>query len=240
MNPLLFFRNLLVLAMILVVLYAIALFDLYSQLSRYKNYWNINNQQSAQDDEILYVALGDSAAQGIGATSPQKGYVGLIAAELEMKHQKPVRTINLSKSGAKVKDALDTQLPQLEKLGIDSKAVVTVEIGANDMLNFNPVKFENDMDQLMAGLPSQALIADVPYFGGTRYKSKQPNVEAANIILDKLATKYNFELVPLHDKVKQNHGLLTMSFDLFHPSNYSYRENWARVFIDRLQRDGLE
>lgn len=220
-----------IVTVVLVLLFALSLFELWTQLARYKNYWDRQNQVSVTAGSLQYVALGDSTAQGIGATHPAKGYVGLIANNLSEERGKPVHTVNLSKSGAKIRDVLDRQLPELNTLQPD---VITIEIGANDMINFEPQKFEQEMDQLMERLPKQAVMSDIPYFGGSRFKSKQSDVEAANKIMYRLATKHGIKLALLHQKVKQNSGIHTLASDLFHPSNAGYRENWAPVFLDRL------
>lgn len=214
--------------------YLLSLAILYSQLSRYKTFWETQNAQHYPEDSILYIALGDSTAQGIGATSPMRSYPGLISKELSERRGKPVRLINLSKSGAKVKDAIDQQIPAMQSYKPDQNTVITVEIGANDMINFDAAKFEYEMDVFMGKIPKNALISDVPYFGESRFKNKQSNVVKANEIMYKLAAKHGFELVPLHKQMESNGGIKTFAVDWFHPSNTAYRENWSTVFLDRL------
>ncbi|MGI9027431.1 MAG: SGNH/GDSL hydrolase family protein [Candidatus Saccharimonadales bacterium] len=217
-----------------VVLFALSLFVLWTQISRYRHYWEENNLKPAVAGEILYVALGDSTAQGIGATQPDKGYPGLIRQQLMERKSKPVRLVNLSKSGAKVRDVIETQLPALQALNTDDQTIITIEIGANNMVNFDAQQFESDMNELMSQLPPQTIISDIPYFGGSRFKSKEPNVIRANEIMYRLADKHGFELVPLHDQIQRNGGFKTFAPDWFHPSNTAYRENWAPVFLERL------
>lgn len=220
-----------------VVLFALSLVELYTQLARYKAYWNQSNATAQTiDTDITYVAFGDSAAQGVGATRADNGYVGRVADYLRASNpDSTVRVINLSKSGAKVDDVLTTQLPAYQDLNLKGNTVLTVEIGANDMLTFDAQKFEQEMDQMMQGLPEQTIISDIPFFGKTRFGKLQPNVEVANEIMYRLADKHDFKLANLHDRVQANGGLLTMASDVFHPSNKGYRENWAPAFIDRLK-----
>ena len=52
--------------------------------------------------DLVYVALGDSAAQGIGASTSDNGYVGLVADRLRERTGNPVLGVNLSRSGATV------------------------------------------------------------------------------------------------------------------------------------------
>lgn len=220
-----------------VLLVLISVGELYSQLGRYTRYWQSVNA-SADKDGFVYVAFGNSAAQGVGATKPQNGYVGLVAKALSEEIGEPVQTINLSKSGAKVADVLNTQYPAYEKLKLAKTPVITVEIGANDMLSFDEKKFSSEMDQLLGKLPKTAVVSDIPYFGGTRFSKVQPQVEIANSVMRKLAKKHGLRLVPLHDKVRSNTGLSTLAIDIFHPSNKAYRENWAPTFLAGIRSSG--
>lgn len=222
---------------IIITAVLLSVFELYTQLARYASYWQKNNSKPAVAGEVLYVALGDSTAQGIGATSPKKGYVSLVANGISHKENKSVRTVNLSKSGAKVNDVVSTQLPALKRLPVNDNTYVTIEIGANDMSSFDAKRFETEMDEVMQQLPRQALITNIPYFGDSRHSNRQPDVEAANKIMDKLATKNNFKLLDLHKRMQENGGFKTLAADMFHPSNTAYRENWAYVFLQRINSD---
>jgi acyl-CoA thioesterase-1 len=224
------------LMLLLGAFYVLSLIGLFSQVSRYQKYWNKNNQAADEPGQLLYVALGDSTAQGIGASSPSKGYVGLIADGIRNKEQKPVRVVNLSKSGAKLDDVLSRQIPEMNKQKIDKQTVITMEIGANDMVSFDPKKFESQMDEIMQNMPSQTLLTDLPYFGGSRHRNLEGNVIQANEIMYRLAKKHNLKLVALHDRMKHNGGLKTLAPDLFHPSNTAYRENWAYSFLQRVEQ----
>ena len=62
--------------------------------------------------QFLYVAIGDSAAQGIGASRPAHSYVGVIAKHLG----DTFRVTNLGISGATVRIAIDSELPAFRKL----------------------------------------------------------------------------------------------------------------------------
>ena len=209
--------------------------ELYSQVGRYQTYWNRRNQQPANKGELVYVALGDSTAQGIGASKPQNGYVGLIAKELEKRFDQPVRTLNFSKTRAKLSDALERQLPLLEKCNIPGDAIVTVEIGANDMGSFNAAEFEAQMDELMRRLPRQTIISDMPYFGGGRFKHLETNVQQANLIVHRLAKKHNFRTANLHEYTSKDNWLRDYAVDRFHPSNYNYKTAWAPAFLEQIK-----
>lgn len=63
------------------------------------------------EGDLLYVALGDSTAQGIGASRPGNGYVGILADRIRALSGRTVRTVNLSVSGARATDLVEHQLP---------------------------------------------------------------------------------------------------------------------------------
>ena len=57
--------------------------------------------------------LGDSTAQGLGAPSPEGGYVGQVLAVLRERPAMPWQVLNLSVSGALIRDVLHQQLPRI-------------------------------------------------------------------------------------------------------------------------------
>jgi hypothetical protein len=48
----------------------------------YARYWQSHNDRVAEQDGPLWVVLGDSTAQGLGAPTPRGGYVGQVLAGL--------------------------------------------------------------------------------------------------------------------------------------------------------------
>ena len=209
----------------------IAFAGLYSQVPRYKNYWQRRAAKPMPDNALVYVAMGDSTAQGIGASSPDKGYVGLIAKALQEQEGRPVHVINLSKSGARVQDCLREQLPQLQNLHPD---VITLEIGANDMSQWDEDSFKKDMNELLSQLPKQTVVSDIPYFGGGRKRRLEPQVLAASRIISELAQEYALRVAPLYQVTKEHDSVRTMTIDFLHPSNKGY-QNWYAAFWQPLQ-----
>ncbi|HEV7951036.1 MAG TPA: SGNH/GDSL hydrolase family protein [Glaciihabitans sp.] len=184
----------------------------------------------SHEGEILYVAMGDSTAQGIGASKPHRSYVGELTKHMRTVSGKSVRVVNLGVSGSTVRGALLEQLPKLRKLKPD---VVTVSIGANNIASFNAEQFESDLDRLLDGLPSHAIIADLPSF---YFLPSEKNVKVANSIVGKLAEKHDFAVVPLY-KITKRQGLWGVSTqfagDLFHPNDRGYAV-WASAFIPAI------
>ena len=205
----------------------LALGWLASTVSTYKNYWI---QKAKQPGEITYLALGDSAAQGIGATSPSRGYVGLIASRLENHANKKVRIVNLSKTGAKVQDYLSEQTPRAKSIKAD---VVTIEIGANDVSIFQPDKFRSDFKAVLATLPDGAFVANLPLFN-SRPSSTNKAKQASEIIREELKSYPKLHFVDLQKQTSQHQSIFGFAPDLFHPNNLSYK-NWADAFWGQIK-----
>jgi lysophospholipase L1-like esterase len=207
----------------------LALAWLASTVSSYKTYWA---QKANETGEVTYLALGDSAAQGIGATSPSRGYVGLIANRLHQQTNKTVKIVNLSKTGAKMSDYLAEQAPQLSTVKAD---VVTIEIGANDITKFNPDNYRADFKKVLATLPDGAYIANMPIFNsrpGAKDKAKQ----ASEIIQQELKAYPKLHFVDLQRQTTEHQSIFGFAPDLFHPNNLSYK-NWADAFWIAMQQN---
>lgn len=184
------------------------------------------------EGEILYVAIGDSAAQGIGASQPKNSYVGVIADHLRSATGRTPRTVNLSVSGATVALAVADQLPRFETLQPD---IVTVSIGANDIGAFDPATFREGIRRVFAALPRDAVVADLPYF---YLPWNEKKVAVANAILRQEAADAGLTVVGLHEAMKRQglRGAFTQfAEDLFHPNDHGYRV-WASAFLPAVTR----
>lgn len=115
--------------------WTVKLFRLAQSVEVYRSYWA---DPRGERGGLVYVALGDSAAQSIGASRPERGYVGLLAKRMREETGSPVLVVNLSRSGATVRDVLDTQFPRLLQLQPD---IVTVAVGGNDIRSYNSARF---------------------------------------------------------------------------------------------------
>lgn len=190
-------------------------------------------EQEEKPGELLYLALGDSSAQGVGASQPHNGYVGTIAAHLRRTTGRSVRVVNLSVSGARLREALATQVPQLAGSTPD---IVTVEIGANDIRSFNHARFVKEFNELLAALPPGTIVGEVPcFFLGTAEK----NVRLANAIIHRAAREHGFPIAPLYAATKRQGAarvaLNQSSADFFHPNDRGYRV-WAGAFLPLVDR----
>lgn len=189
-------------------------------------------RRAQQPGELLYVAIGDSAAQGVGARDLDAGYVGLLAARLQRRTGRTVRVVNLSRYGARLDDALDRQLPRLAQLDPD---LVTVAIGANDMVAYDAERFADGFARLLAALPRHAIVADLPCFHfGDR---EQDAVRASRTIADLVRTQ-GLAFAPLHRVTEKRRGWGSwpeFTWDQFHPSAIGYRV-WESAFAAAVNR----
>ncbi|WP_241983356.1 SGNH/GDSL hydrolase family protein [Cryobacterium tagatosivorans] len=186
-----------------------------------------------EQGELLYVAIGDSAAQGIGASKPNRGYVGILADHIRLSTGRTVRVVNLSVSGATVGLTVRDQLPRFVKLSPD---VVTVAIGANDIAFWDAAVFETGIREVFAALPGHAIVADLPCF---HLPHNERKVAEANRILRGVAAEFGLTVVPLHATTKRQ-GLRSVATqfanDFFHPNDRGYRV-WAEAFLPELSAD---
>lgn len=214
------------LVFLLILAEVLSLLQLRSSLATNAEYWR---QRSSQAGELTYVALGDSAAQGIGARQPDKGYVGILSDRLATKTGKSIRVVNLSVSGAKLRDVIDKQIPQLKDYNPD---FITVEVGANDVVKYDSEKFAAEFQELSKSLPAKTVVANMPYFGGRI--SRDNEIKSANKIVDAAAIKNELIVVDLYTYTKEGDTPFNYAADFFHPSNRGYR-NWADAFWTKLK-----
>ena len=128
----------------------------------FARYWQAHNDQVLAMDGPLWVVLGDSTAQGLGAPSPDRGYVGQVLTELRQRTHLPWRVLNLSVSGALTRDVISAQLPRLPA----HADLVTCGIGINDILYTGPGKLFADLRALIAAVPDQTVLLDLPLPAG--------------------------------------------------------------------------
>ncbi len=195
---------------------------LINQVSGNKMYWQLRSKQAG---DFVYLALGDSAAQGLGASQPQKGYVGLIADRVAAQTGKSVKVVNLSVSGARVQDVVDKQIPQIGNL---KPNLVTIEIGGNDVKDFDEEKFTSQYTELIRLLPKGTYVSDMPFFQ-TRPLRRKNAEQASKIIKRLVSTRSDLHFVGLQSATTKRNTIFGYAADFFHPNNITYRV-WADTF----------
>ncbi|GAC1601797.1 MAG: hypothetical protein NVS3B21_29620 [Acidimicrobiales bacterium] len=189
--------------------------------------WAQDNRAAAAAEGPLWVALGDSTAQGIGASERSRGYVLEVLSRLRAQRNPEWQVVNLSRTGARVTDVLGDQLTAMAQ--IRPAALVTCAIGANDLLPGRGRILVASIQQLAEALPPGALLATLPQ-GLSRARAEEVNgtirvVAAARglIVVDLWARTGP----PWKDKY---------AGDMFHPNDRGY-EDWVSAFCDALDLD---
>jgi len=130
----------------------------------FADHWQAHNERVLQAATTgpLWVVLGDSTAQGLGAPSPEYGYVGQVLDAMRRQTGLPWRVLNLSASGSLIRDVLDHQLPRLPA----AADLVTCGIGVNDVFYTGPGKLFADLRALLSAVPDRTIMLDLPVPAG--------------------------------------------------------------------------
>jgi lysophospholipase L1-like esterase len=192
------------------------------QAKTYAEFWTRQNETALNGDGPLWVVLGDSTAQGLGASSPLHGYVGQVLNALR-RTGSPWRVLNLSRSGAQTRHVLEDQLPLLNGL---TPTLVTCGVGNNDILGTPPKRFRDNLRQVIELLPSSSVVMDLTVpdqfwrIGG----AVSPYVTGINQLISTTATGRGLPVAEVSRHARPPwRGLLAP--DSFHPNNLGYRRH---------------
>jgi lysophospholipase L1-like esterase len=194
---------------------------------------------------LLYLALGDSTVEGIGASSPDRNYVGRLYARLRAVYPS-ARVMNLGTGGATAADVRSRQLPRSLELQPD---LVTLSIGPNDITEKrNPREYASDVEAILRALARRTtavvvvnLIPDLTVTPRFKGKEIEPlirqRVVVFNEILSRQALAWNAEVVDLYGpsqrEVPQRAELIAA--DRYHPSDEGYAR-WAELMWTGIER----
>lgn len=192
---------------------------------------------------LVYAALGDSTAAGVGAQSLEQTYPYLVAQDLAQRNHRYVHVINVAKSGAKVADAGD----QYTQLGNFKPDIATLTIGANDATHLTENSdFKQNLETLLEKLSNekgvkQCLVAAAPNMAYAPaiqpiYNRVVSNKSAElNLLIQSAAKQHNFAYVDLYNQGKLDYSSDPNLYaaDQFHPSAKGYAL-WAKLFIAKL------
>jgi acyl-CoA thioesterase-1 len=208
----------------------------------FATYWNAHNERvmstrervlrKGDPAEPLWVVLGDSTAQGLGASGPSGGYVGQTLDQLRHATGRHWRVLNLSVSGALMRDVLAHQIPQLDGQHPD---LVTCGAGANDILYSPPGKLFGDLRTLLAAVPDGTVMLDLPLLSGFWWivgHMSVPYITRINRVIREVATERSLRVAEV-----SRHFIPPwagkFSVDNFHPSQDGYRD-WSRALVEAL------
>lgn len=191
--------------------------DVQDQVAPYAAWWEQQNREALAVAGPLWVVLGDSMSQGIGASAPDRGWVGALRDQL------PHRVVNLSVSGGLIRDVIDRQLPALRSLDVVPD-LVTVMIGSNDLFNRRQRHLvEAHAAELVDVLPAGAVVASLP----------QPR-RVARAFNDAVVDAGQYRLAEFRDpRLRSWSGRLAA--DRFHPNDAGYAA-MAEIMAEAIDR----
>lgn len=174
----------------------------------YAREWERHNRLAVAASGPLWVVLGDSMAQGVGASAYDRGWVGQLAETLP-----DHRLINLSVYGGRISDVTERQLPAMESLGV-APDLVTVIIGSNDVISrrLRP-SMAPALTKMLRRLPTGTIIGNQP--------GSQQHALEFNRQVDAAVAAQGLVLAEFRDpRTRSWKGKL--SPDHFHPNDRGY------------------
>jgi acyl-CoA thioesterase-1 len=188
--------------------------------------------------ELLYVALGDSTAVGVGASSGG-GYPERLVAKLRPSFP-GLKLLNLGESGATTSDLLATQLPRALRA---RPRLVTIGIGINDVgLQIPDDAFAVNLEEIVVRLrelgPAIA-IANIPDVALSPAVSRlvpqamyERRIELFNEHVTATAARHGLSLIDLYGLSREALPARPELFcpDGFHPSALGY-DVWAERML---------
>lgn len=145
-----------------------------------------------------------------------------------------MRTVNLAVSGAKARDVLCTQLPQLATMR--TLDLVTCVIGGNDVAwapIFRSQSFMRTMNAIAAQLPDHSVMGSVPHFMHWPFEGR---ARRANSAIWKAANAHDLGTADIYTatkKVPLREYMRTFAGDYFHP-NETGHQLWADAIWAQL------
>ena len=194
---------------------------------------------------LLYVALGDSTVEGIGASSPSAGYVARLHARLRTVYPR-ASVVNLGLGGA---TSADVVADQLERAVLLRPQLVTVSIGPNDITGHVPVKdYERNVQTMFRRLTDETAavvvanllpdLAITPRFRGREAASAVGELTVRfNETLARVARQYGVEVVDLYQASRAELPVRPelIAADGYHPSDLGYAR-WAELLWSGVER----
>ncbi len=182
-------------------------------------WWSAHNEAQPLGGPTV-ISIGDSTALGIGASHPDRGYVGRLAERVGPR----VATYNLAMSGARVRDALDRQIPQLERL-LDAvePLAVTCGIGSNDVFWDRTEDLHEQLDELvdrLAATGAPVVVLDIAGRSGTARRARRHLRDGADRAGFTIARVWDWPLG----------GVASTASDRFHPNDRGYGHMDAKLW----------
>jgi acyl-CoA thioesterase I len=194
---------------------------------------------------MLYVALGDSTVEGIGASSAAATYVARIHTRLRGVYPRAA-VINLGVGGA---TSADVVADQLGRAILMRPNLVTVSIGPNDITGRVPeAEYERNVETIFRRLTGEVravvvvnLLPDLAVTPRFRGKETEPAVARLtiefNAVLARQGRRYGVEVIDLYgpSRVEVPRRPELLAADGYHPSDLGYAR-WAELLWAGVER----
>jgi lysophospholipase L1-like esterase len=188
--------------------------------------WEASNVAALAASGPLWLALGDSTAQGIGARAPDLGYVGQLRALLEARDEVPWRVVNVSRTGARVRDVTTSQVGWLGRLP-SPPDLVTCAVGANDVTWRPGLRGTlRDLIALLDCLPPATIVATLPQGLAPR------RARVVNAVIRSEAPTRGLVVADVWARTGSPWAA-KLAPDHFHPSERGYRD-WTAAFAEAV------
>jgi lysophospholipase L1-like esterase len=194
---------------------------------------------------VLYVALGDSTVEGIGASTPAANYVSRLHERLRAVYPR-ASAVNLGLGGATSADVIGGQL---ERAVLLQPQLVTLSIGPNDITGHVPLAdYERNLETIFGRLAQETravvvanLLPDLaitPRFSGREVAPAVGRLTVRfNEALARIAGQHGVEVVDLYQASRAELPARPelVAADGYHPSDLGYAR-WAELLWGGVER----
>jgi lysophospholipase L1-like esterase len=194
---------------------------------------------------VLYVAMGDSTVEGVGASQDEASYVSRLHARLRAVYPN-ARLVNLGLAGATSTHVLERQVPYAVKA---QPQLITLSVGPNDITERVPrVDFARNIDIVLGRLAAETravmvinLLPDLavtPRFRGHEAEAEVGRLSVEfNEVVAAAAARHGAHLVDLYEASRREVPARPelVAADGYHPSDLGH-ERWAELMWDTVRR----
>jgi len=194
--------------------------------------------ESPAQAPLRMVWLGDSTAAGLGASSA----AGTLPRQVAVGLGRPVELTVLARSGARIQDVVEDQLPRVDALRPD---VVAVSVGANDAVHLTGAGEYADRWRRLGPRPGAVVVAlGIPDMGSpprlaqplrsvVGWRARRLNRSGAPHLAEQGRAIYVDIAGKTGPAFRRDPGRY-FAADRYHPSDAGYRL-WADAVLERLR-----
>ena len=191
-----------------------ALAETEAQREPFAEFWDDHNAKTMTETGPLWVALGDSLAQGIGASDPESGFVPNVVTKLREVSGEPWRVINLAMTGARIAHVVDQELTTLREAQLEPM-ITTCMIGFNDFIG------GTSAGAIASG--AQSLVNELPHGTLVGRVSTRRFIRRATVLRDTFRAGHDSRKITLFDPWDWPDADDVWARDRIHLNNNGYR-----------------